>query len=132
MEGAIFYAASASALQQWFAVNTDRSGRISSVELQRALAIGGLSFSLKMASSLVRLYDSDSTGMLTFEEFCHLHADLQRIQRVFAAIDTPSAGKLNLPQIQMALTSLGFTLDMQALSTRWQEATTSCTTALWA
>ena len=51
--GASFYGAQQSALQQWFqAVDTDRSGRISTQELQKALQMGGLNFSLKLVASL--------------------------------------------------------------------------------
>lgn len=43
-----FYNAGQSVLQQWFnMVDTDRSGNISANELQRALAQGGLNYSLK-------------------------------------------------------------------------------------
>ena len=50
-----FYSADHNALMQWFqAVDTDRSGSISATELQRALSQGGLVFSLKLVSSMVR------------------------------------------------------------------------------
>jgi Ca2+-binding EF-hand superfamily protein len=42
-------------LAQWFAsIDTDRTGTITASELQRALALGGLQFSL-MACAQVRL-----------------------------------------------------------------------------
>ena len=55
--------AQAPALQQWFAaVDDDRSGRVSTDELQRALAMGGLNFSLKLAASLLRMHDTTNSN----------------------------------------------------------------------
>ena len=43
---------------QWFMqVDTDRSGNINSAELQRALAMGGLNFSLAICQQLIRAWD---------------------------------------------------------------------------
>ena len=42
-------------LWQWFmAVDTDRSGSIGPQELQRALAMGGLNYSLAMCAQMIR------------------------------------------------------------------------------
>ena len=109
-----FYAANTSALRQWFqSVDADSSGAISVAELQKALHKGGLNFSAKLVASLMRVHDSDASLMLEFQEFCALHADLQSMKRTFDAKGGSVAGKLTLPQIQEALKSLDFKLDMQ-------------------
>ena len=111
---AAFWSANTSALCQWFeAVDTDGSGRISVVELQRALEKGGLKYSLKLVSSLVRVHDGDASLRLDLNEFCELHRDLQQTQQRFAAADTLRKGKLNLTQIETVIKQLGFSLDLQ-------------------
>ena len=60
MATAKFYGADQSALQQWFnVVDADRSGEVNTAELQQALAQGGLNFSMKLASSMIRMFDDD-------------------------------------------------------------------------
>ena len=113
-EPAAFWSANTSALKQWFqAVDTDDSKEISVVELQRALEKGGLKFSLKLVSSLIRVHDGDASLKLDFNEFCELHRDLQKMQQRFAREDQAHKGALSLPQIEAVLKSLGFTLDLQ-------------------
>ena len=109
-----FYSANNSALKQWFqSVDADSSGAISVAELQRALQKGGLNFSAKLVASLMRVHDSDASLMLEFQEFCELHADLQKMKRTFDEKGGSITGKLTLPQLQVALKGLEFELDMQ-------------------
>ena len=62
---AAFFSAQQSALQQWFAmVDADRSGAISATELQKALAQGGLNFSLKMVASIIRTQSAEGVAQL--------------------------------------------------------------------
>ena len=103
-----------SALQQWFAaVDADSSGRASLRELQRALAAGGLNFSMKLVASLVRMHDANNTMALDFNEFCAMQAYLTRLQSTFSAVGGARAAHLNVQQVQQALEQLGFNLDMQ-------------------
>ncbi len=108
-----FLSAESTALQQWFSlVDTDRSGTINAAELQRALAQGNLNFSLKMVTSIMRIFDSDKSSALSFPQFCSMQAFLQKVHQAFS---THSGGQsqLTLPQMQAALAQLGFALDMQ-------------------
>lgn len=78
---AAFYTADNQALQQWFnVVDSDRSGQVNAAELQKALAQGGLNFSMKLVSSLIRMYDADRTAQLSFPQFCEVHKFLVRVQ----------------------------------------------------
>ena len=53
---------------QWFRqIDRDGSGTLDVFELQRALALGQLNFSLKTVQALMRLHDKDGSG----------HIDLQ-------------------------------------------------------
>ena len=111
--GAAFFNAHHSALQQWFTnVDKDRTGRVSPTELQSALGMGGLSFSLKLVSSLVRMHDESNTGQLDFTEFCAMQAFLTKLQGAFQS-SGHGAEQLNLQQVQQAERVLGFALDMQ-------------------
>ena len=108
-----FYGAQQPALQQWFqAVDTDRSGRISTQELQKALQMGGLNFSLKLVASLVRMHDADKTNTLSFAEFCEMQTYLTRLQQTFSQC-AGGGQQLQLQQTQSALSTLGYNLDMQ-------------------
>ena len=110
-----FFNAEQAALQQYFAaVDQDRSGQISAMELQLALAAGGLTFSLKLCTSLVRMFDASRTHQLGFAEFMQCQQFLQQTQQVFAKHDPQRAGQINLQSVQGALSELGFALDMAA------------------
>ena len=94
---ASFYSADNTVLQQWFGqVDSDRSGQVNSAELQRALAQGGLNFSMKLVSSMIRMYDADKTAQLSFAQFIELHKFLVNVQRVFATADRDRSGQLDL------------------------------------
>mmetsp|Transcript_6166 Transcript_6166/g.12279 ORF Transcript_6166/g.12279 Transcript_6166/m.12279 type:complete len:177 (+) Transcript_6166:53-583(+) len=109
---ATFYSADNHALQQWFAmVDSDRSGQVNASELQRALIQGGLNFSLKLVSSMIRMYDADKTAQLSFPQFIEMHKFLANVQRVFATADCDRTGKLDLNEIYTALSGLGHVLD---------------------
>mmetsp|Transcript_64381 Transcript_64381/g.176743 ORF Transcript_64381/g.176743 Transcript_64381/m.176743 type:complete len:196 (-) Transcript_64381:241-828(-) len=111
---AAFYSAQQPALQQWFAmVDTDRSGAISAQELQRALAQGGLNYSLKMIASIIRSQVPQGPAQLDFHMFCRVQQMLTRIQQVFSQHDTSRANALDLERVYAALTQLGHTLDKQ-------------------
>jgi Ca2+-binding EF-hand superfamily protein len=112
MATAKFYGADQSALQQWFnVVDADRSGEVNTAELQQALAQGGLNFSMKLASSMIRMFDDDRNAQLRFDEFVKLHAYLVNCQRTFARADADKNNFLDLNEIFNALTTLGFELD---------------------
>lgn len=47
--------------------DTNRSGTLDVMELQKALALGGLNFSLKTVQAMMRLHDKDGSGNISFE-----------------------------------------------------------------
>jgi programmed cell death protein 6 len=55
---------------QWFdTVDADRSNAIDVKELQRALQMGNLNFSLQAVAMMIRLHDRDRSGTIDFNEF---------------------------------------------------------------
>jgi Ca2+-binding EF-hand superfamily protein len=108
-----FYGAQHAALQQWFlAVDTDRSGQVSPQELQQALMMGGLNFSLKLVASLVRMHDASNDMTLSFDEFVAMQTYLNGVQQAFTR-NAAGQSKLALQHVQSALRELGYDLDMQ-------------------
>ena len=60
---ATFYDAQPDQLLAWFQqIDTDRGGTLNVGEVQRALALAGLSFSGKFVNSLINLVDNDCSG----------------------------------------------------------------------
>jgi len=101
-------------LEAWFAaVDKDGSGAINVAELQQCLAQSGLNFSMKLVSSLIRMYDTDRTATYSKSEFFQLYGFLQRVQTTFAQFDRDRSGVLDLEEMYQALIALGYTLDKQ-------------------
>ena len=94
-------------------MDTDRSGAISAQELQKALAQGGLNFSLKMIASIIRTQSPQGSAQLDFHRFCQVQQMLTRIQQVFQQHDAGRTNSLDLERVYAALTQLGYTLDKQ-------------------
>ncbi|KAL1522944.1 hypothetical protein AB1Y20_017908 [Prymnesium parvum] len=109
-----FYSAEQSVLQQWFTmVDTDRSGAISALELQRALSQGGLNYSLKMVASIIRTQAPQGQAQLDFHSFCQVQQLLTHVQQVFGQHDVARTNTLDLERVYSALCQLGYTLDKQ-------------------
>ncbi|KAA6427975.1 MAG: Calcium-dependent kinase 23 isoform 1 [Trebouxia sp. A1-2] len=80
-------------LQQWFAaVDTDRSGRISVTELQEALLLGNLQFSLAVCAQMIRLHDRSNTNSLDVQDFMALHKFLEEMNQSFQMHDQDRSG----------------------------------------
>lgn len=104
-------------LRQWFdAVDRDRSGQISAKELQTALAMGNLKFSLATVAQMIKIHDVDSTGCISFQEFERLHDFLTTMQQTFSYFDQDKGGSLSLDEIYRAMTHAGFKLDRTAFT----------------
>ncbi|KAJ9453340.1 Penta-EF hand domain-containing protein 1 [Diplonema papillatum] len=102
-------------LTQWFNyVDRDRSGRVDTKELQGALKQAGLNFSLMSCNMLLRLFDSDRTGQVSFQGFCNLYQWVQSKQQSFLQFDRDRSGGLDISEVYQALTSAGFNLDQHS------------------
>eukprot|EP00850_Spirogloea_muscicola_P019849 SM000200S05839 [mRNA] locus=s200:203922:206262:- [translate_table: standard] len=99
-------------LRQWFqSVDSDNSGAINVQELQRALAAGNLTFPMPVVNQMIRMYDRDQSGTMSFPEFVSLHTFLGTVQTSFSANDRQRTGVLVVNDVFAALQQAGYTLD---------------------
>ncbi|CAL5221746.1 g3996 [Coccomyxa viridis] len=102
-------------LKQWFqAVDQDRSNAIDAGELQKALALGNLHFSLAVCAHIIRIHDKDNSGTIDFKEFRTLHQFLTDTQNKFFQADKERRGKLIKAEVSECLKKQGYTLDIPA------------------
>jgi Ca2+-binding EF-hand superfamily protein len=102
-------------LQQWFrAIDRDGNGTLDSMELQRALALGNLHFSLQATSHMIRIHDTNGNGTVDLSEFQKLHGFLTSMQSSFHQFDRDRSGALDRGEVHHALTAAGFQLDQPA------------------
>jgi hypothetical protein len=116
-------------LQQWFAaVDKDRSGTIHPIELQTTVVRqngawfqlvrkhwqrrswqfpGNLSLPLEMCIKLVRIFDVDLNGTLTFFEYASMYRFIEVVQMGFYASDRDRSGLLDPMELQNALNQAG-------------------------
>lgn len=104
-----------SLLECFSALDVDRNGYLTAIELQRALAQGGLNFSLATIANIIRLHDTDGNGVITFPEFEKLHAFLGNVEASFQFFDKSRNGCLSANDVQMALSHSGYDLTTPAL-----------------
>ncbi|XP_062024382.1 uncharacterized protein LOC133740437 isoform X2 [Rosa rugosa] len=64
----------ATLLREWFArVDSEKTGSITAPQLKNALAVGNLEFPLSIVQQMIRMYDFDRNGTMSFEEFVALN-----------------------------------------------------------
>eukprot|EP01023_Acetabularia_acetabulum_P025367 TRINITY_DN2428_c1_g1_i1.p2 TRINITY_DN2428_c1_g1~~TRINITY_DN2428_c1_g1_i1.p2 ORF type:complete len:169 (+),score=12.78 TRINITY_DN2428_c1_g1_i1:178-684(+) len=105
-------------LQQWFnAIDRDNNGYLDPNELQRALQLGNLNFSLQTIAHMIRIHDRDNNGTISFAEFERLHQFLINMQNSFRYFDRDNSGELSLAEVHQALLHARFNLDQTAFYT---------------
>ncbi|GBF91885.1 hypothetical protein Rsub_04990 [Raphidocelis subcapitata] len=103
-------------LRQWFdAIDKDHNGKLTAVELQSALQLGGLNFSLATVAHIIRIHDRSNSGSIAFDEFIKLHEFLTNVQHSFEYFDGDRDGRLAFEEISSALSHAGYQLDRPAL-----------------
>ena len=104
------------------AVNTSKTGKITAAEVQAALALANLSFSLQTCALAVRLHDVDDDGCITRGEFAALHSSLDGLNTAFGELSGAGAGAsddapgLDLDKTEAALKKVDIELDRPALA----------------
>ena len=79
------------------AVNTSKTGKITASEVQAALGLANLSFSLQTSALAVRLHDLDDDGCITRGEFGKLHSSLDSLNATFGEISGAGPGRRMTP-----------------------------------
>ncbi|XP_038693995.1 sorcin-like isoform X1 [Tripterygium wilfordii] len=104
-------------LREWFdRVDSERTGSITAAQLQNALAVGNLNFSISVVQQMIRMYDFDRNGTMSFDEFVALNKFLLKVQQAFA--DLERGRNYLLPDdVHEALVKIGFSLDSPAFYT---------------
>jgi Ca2+-binding EF-hand superfamily protein len=108
-------------LRAWFdAIDRNRNGALAAVELQNALQLGGLNFSLATVAHIIRIHDRTGKGAIAFPDFSRLHEFLTNVQHSFEYFDKDKSGSLSYDEIFAALQHAGYTLERQALQAVFQ------------
>ncbi|XP_031123802.1 sorcin-like [Ipomoea triloba] len=104
-------------LKEWFdRVDSDKTGSITAIQLKSVFAIGNLEFPISVVEQMIRMYDFDRNGTMSFDEFAELNKFLQKIQNVFSELER-GRGFLMPDDVYEALTRIGFSLDSPAFYT---------------
>ncbi|KAK6946532.1 EF-hand domain [Dillenia turbinata] len=104
-------------LRDWFdRVDSDKTGSITAPQLKSALAVGNLEFPLTVVQQMIRMYDFDRNGTMSFEEFVALNKFLLKVQQTFSDLER-GRGFLVHDDVYQALVKLGFSLDSPAFYT---------------
>ncbi|XAR73051.1 hypothetical protein NMG60_11019904 [Bertholletia excelsa] len=104
-------------LKEWFdRVDSERTGSITAAQLKNALAVGNLDFSISVVQQMIRMYDFDRNGTMSFEEFVALNKFLLKVQHAFSDLER-GRGYLIPEDAYEALMKIGFSLDSPAFYT---------------
>ena len=97
---------------QWFeSIDTNNNGQLDVRELQKALSMGNMTFSLATVSQIMRVYDAGGTGCISFTDFGNLHRRLTKLCQLFKKYDVENKGSLALDSVKRAIVELGHQLD---------------------
>ncbi|XP_019266410.1 PREDICTED: sorcin-like [Nicotiana attenuata] len=108
---------SSAILREWFdRVDSEKIGSITAIQLKSAFAIGNLEFTISVVQQMIRMYDFDKNGTMSFEEFVELNKFLLKVQHVFSDLER-GRGFLVPDDVYEALIKIGFHLDSPALYT---------------
>ncbi|KAG7978435.1 hypothetical protein I3843_05G082900 [Carya illinoinensis] len=104
-------------LREWFErVDSEKTGNITAPLLKRALAVGNLEFPLSVVQQMIRMYDFDRNGTMSFDEFVALNKFLLKVQQAFSDLER-ARGYIVPDEVYEALVKIGFSLDTPAFYT---------------
>jgi len=90
------------------AVDADRSGAISDIELSAALSTAGMTFSKKTCRYLIGMHDRDHSGTIDRNEFAALWNYLQQWKTCFDRYDKDHGGTIDSMELTTALKEFGY------------------------
>ncbi|KAK3836648.1 MAG: hypothetical protein JOS17DRAFT_787812 [Linnemannia elongata] len=99
-------------LRRWFdAVDADRSGQLSTEELQKALINGDWTpFNYETVRLMMNMFDTDNSGMINFAEFSGLWQYIEEWRTCFAAFDQDKSGSIDFNELKTAMRSFRYNL----------------------
>lgn len=102
-------------LWNWFqAVDQDRSGKITSVELRQALMNGNMSpFNEETCRLMVGMFDKSKDGTIDIHEFAALWKYVQDWKGCFERFDTDRSGNIDAQELGNAFRTFGYNLSPQ-------------------
>lgn len=90
-------------------VDRDRSGKISSAELQTALINGnGEKFSDSACKLMIGMFDQDHSGTIDINEFSKLYTYINQWLAMFRSYDQDKSGNIEESELAQAFTQMGF------------------------
>jgi len=95
---------------QWFAaVDTDRSGRITSTELQTALmSSNGRQFSETACRLMIGLFDQTGTGSIDMNGFGQLYGYVNQWMESFRRYDANGSGFVDQNELSQSFSQMGY------------------------
>lgn len=92
-------------------VDKDRSGQLSEDELRRALVNGDYTaFDVHTVKMMIRMFDTDRSGTINFQEFEGLWGFLTAWRGLFDRFDVDRSGTISLKEFEDALVAFGYRL----------------------
>lgn len=96
------------------AVDRDRSGNLTEAELKTALVNGDWSpFDPHTVRMMIRMFDTDRSGSVNFDEFCGLWGFLSAWRALFDRFDKNRSGSIQFDEFREALLAFGYNLTDQ-------------------
>ncbi|KAL2154055.1 hypothetical protein VTH82DRAFT_2731 [Thermothelomyces myriococcoides] len=93
------------------AVDKDGTGQLSERELSAALVNGDwTAFDPQTVRMMIRMFDSDRSGTIGYEEFCGLWSFLCSWRSLFDRFDTDRSGNISLDEFSRALVAFRYRL----------------------
>lgn len=99
------------------AANVSHSGALTEMELGSALVNGDYtSFHPQTVKMMIRMFDRDGNGAITFDEFVSLWRYLAAWRELFERFDEDRSGRISLHEFEKALIAFGYRLSLPFVS----------------
>ncbi|KAF2459975.1 hypothetical protein BDY21DRAFT_337042 [Lineolata rhizophorae] len=99
------------------AVDKDGTHQLTERELGTALVNGDWSpFDPHTVRMMIRMFDTDRSGTINFDEFCGLWGFLHAWRELFDRFDVDRSGSIQFAEFQQALVAFGYRLSSQFVS----------------
>ncbi|KAJ5998654.1 hypothetical protein N7451_006464 [Penicillium sp. IBT 35674x] len=99
------------------AANSSHSGSLTEHELGSALVNGDYtSFHPRTVKMMIRMFDREGNGIISFDEFVSLWRYLAAWRELFDRFDEDRSGRISLPEFEKALVAFGYRLSPKFIS----------------